>query len=81
MTSAGYTANTKIAKSKYPIKTIKDEMEWKRVFYILKATYSALLVLRLTDSNMMGVDTLYNLIIINIFYFNCAFSKLICTNL
>jgi hypothetical protein len=46
--SAGYISNTKIAKSKDPNETIKHEMEWRRVLFLLEATYSAQLVFHLT---------------------------------
>jgi hypothetical protein len=59
VSSVGFLPAAKIKKSKDPSNTIKDEMEWKRVFYLLCANYSDLLVLRLTDSNVTGLDKLY----------------------
>jgi hypothetical protein len=50
VSSVGILPATKTKKSNDPSNTIRDEMEWKRVFHLLRATYSALLVLQLVDS-------------------------------
>jgi hypothetical protein len=46
----------KISKSKDPTATIRDELEYHRVFQLLRATFLALVILRLADSNKPGMD-------------------------
>jgi hypothetical protein len=51
----------KISKSKDPTATIRDELEYQRVFHMLQATFPALMILRLADSNKPGMDQIYYL--------------------
>jgi hypothetical protein len=51
----------KMKKSKDPTATIRDELEYQRVFHLLRATCPALMILRLTDSNKPDMDQLYYL--------------------
>jgi hypothetical protein len=51
----------KISKSKDPTTTIRDELEYQRVFHLLRATFPALMILRLADSNKPGMDHIYYL--------------------
>jgi hypothetical protein len=51
----------KISKSKDPTATIKDELEYQRVFHLLRATFPALMILRLADSNRPYMDQIYYL--------------------
>jgi hypothetical protein len=44
---------------KDPIDTIQDKKEWRRIFYLLQATFPALIVLRLADGNKPAMDKLY----------------------
>jgi hypothetical protein len=45
----------KISKSKDPTATIRDELEYQRVFHMLHATFPELMILRLADSNKPGI--------------------------
>jgi hypothetical protein len=51
----------KISKSKDPTATIRDELEYQRVFHLIRATFPALMILRLADSNKPGMDHMYYL--------------------
>jgi hypothetical protein len=51
----------KISKSKDPTATIRDELEYQRVFHLLRAKFPALMILRLADSNNPGMDQIYYL--------------------
>jgi hypothetical protein len=50
-----------ISKSKDPTATIRDELEYQHVFHLLRATFPALMILRLADSNKPGMDHIYYL--------------------
>jgi hypothetical protein len=51
----------KITKSKDPTATIRDELEYQRVFHRLRDTFPALMILRLADSNKPGMYQIYYL--------------------
>jgi hypothetical protein len=51
----------KLSKSKDPTATIRHELEYQRVFHLLRATFPALMILRLADSNKPGMDQIYYL--------------------
>jgi hypothetical protein len=56
-----YFISLKISKSKDPTATIRDELEYQHVFHLLRATFSALMILRLADSNKPGMGQIYYL--------------------
>jgi phosphatidylglycerophosphatase A len=50
-----------ISKSKDTAATIRDELEYQRVFHLLRATFPAFMIFRLADSNKPGMDQIYYL--------------------
>jgi hypothetical protein len=46
----------KISKSKDPTATIRYELEYQRVFHLLRATFPTLMIPQLTDSNKPAID-------------------------
>jgi hypothetical protein len=49
----------KVKLFKDPTNTTEDKMEWRRVFYLIKATLSARMVLRLDDGNKPTMNKLF----------------------